>query len=554
MSFIIDSLFFVWNSFVSLIPFVVLLSLLIFIHEWGHFITARLCGVRVKVFSLGFGKKIFKKNWRGTDYCISLFPLGGYVKMFGDEYGKENEISEKDKEVSFLHKKLWQRTAIVIAGPLMNFVLAVIVFAGLLMYGQQKTQPVAGEIATGSQAETAGFSAGDHIQSVDGKEVSSWLSFKDIIFESPDKVLDIEVLSAEGQVKNISVSPEKKEISNKWGFLESGGVIEGLSGTLPSAVVGVHDPKSPAGLAGLKTFDEIVSVDGRPVKNWLEMKEAFLSSSQSLYWDVEFSSGEKGALHQAKIKKTKNKNLAAIGLNRPELFVSGVKEGGPADQAGLKRGDYILSLNGVKVKNWDFLIKKVNLADNENKTLEMKFKREGKIQIISVSPERYTRIEGGQEVHQYMLGVMSGHHYKPAGEIYVEKYYLSAGWMGFKEALEWCAVTGMYVKKLLTGDVSRRTLGGAIAIGRAAYDSYSYGLVYFFKIMAVLSIQLFLINLLPIPVLDGGHLLFYVFEFFNGGPLSMKKMIIAQQMGLIFILSLVLFTTFNDLDNWLNLW
>ena len=168
---------------------------------------------------------------------------------------------------------------------------------------------------------------------------------------------------------------------------------------------------------------------------------------------------------------------------------------------------------------------------------------------------RRSIVNGKEETH-YMLGIISGTQSVPMGGIYIARQLnpFKAILSGFGKTFQWCAITGVYINRLIQGEVSRKALGGVIQIGREAYKTYSYGLKYFFIIMAILSIQLCLINLLPIPVLDGGHLFFYVIEFFKGSPLSMEKMIIAQYIGLCLLLFLFVFTTFNDVDNWLHLW
>ncbi len=557
MEFIIGSFLFLWGIVSSLFPFVILLSLLIFIHEWGHFIVARLCGVRVEVFSLGFGKKLLKKKWGDTTYCLSLVPLGGYVKMFGDQYGKE--VPEKDKDVAFLNKKLWQRTAVVLAGPLMNLVLAVFILAGLAIYGNKRVHPVVGEVAPSSLAEQVGFKAGDHIISVNDQAIKSLGEFNKVVFDNPEQLLSIKVKGAEDLDKMITVKPIEQETSNRMGLLEKGGVIEGLSYMVPMAVVGVSDPSSPAGKAGVKTFDQIVSVDNITVNSWDDLSSVLLEkfTSSKKYWNLQVKSKKQKTAKEVHIQKPKNltSELTALGLHLPDLFISDLKKNSPADRAGLKHGDLIAAINGESIADWNLLMETTGGFTEEKQSLYLSIKRDGEVQNISVTPEKHIRIVDGKEDVRYMLGVVSGHHHGPAGGTYIHKESVfTAGWVGLKKSLEWCAMTGLYIKNLLTGQISRRTLGGAIAIGRVAYDTYSYGLIYFFNIMAILSIQLFLINLLPVPVLDGGHLLFYLCELFNGGPLSLKKIMVAQQIGLVLILFLVIFTTFNDLDNWFNLW
>ena len=204
----------------SLMPFVVLLGILVFIHELGHFIVARICGVRVEVFSLGFGKKILKWKKGDTVYCISLFPLGGYVKMFGHEYDKK--VAEKDQSVSFLHKTVWQRMAIVAAGPMMNFFLAVFIFAVLSMVsGSKKIHSVIGELDISSPVAQSGLSYGDHILSINKEAVKSRKEVKQIIFKNPNSVLDIEVKKQSGEIHTYKSFFYRSSSRRKVGFFRN---------------------------------------------------------------------------------------------------------------------------------------------------------------------------------------------------------------------------------------------------------------------------------------------------------------------------------------------
>ncbi|MDE0518364.1 MAG: RIP metalloprotease RseP [Oligoflexia bacterium] len=556
---VLSSVFFSIGGFVSaLIPFIVLLGVLIFIHELGHFMVARWCGVKVEVFSLGFGKKLLKWKRKDTLYCVSLFPLGGYVKMFGHEYGKE--VAEKDRPIAFLHKKLWQRVAIVLAGPLMNFFLAVLIFAGLNIFvGEKRAFPVIGELAPSSVAAQSGLAYGDLILSIDDVPVKNIREVREIIFEKPDTLLDIKVQNLSQQVQTKKVLSQTGPATGKWGFLEKGGVIEGLTFFAAAAVLGVSDPNSPAGQAGLKTFDKVISVDGKKINTRKELFHILNSTPSSVSsWTLEIQ--REKDLKTIVLSRPQNdpegEEAHHLGLIRSDLFIADLKTNGVAEKAGIKQGDFIFKLNGERLPSWSFLVEKIKNFKEQDGALEMEIKRQGQVKSFSLVPEIRKQMINGVEKKSYMLGIIAQSPLIPVGETYVEKSKnpVKALTFGVGKGLHWCAFLFVYIKKLVAGDISTKTLGGAITIGRAAYDSYSYGLEYFFRLMAILSVQLFLFNILPIPVFDGGHLLFYVIEFFNGAPLSIKKMIIAQQMGVLAVLFLLLFTTFNDLHNWLFTW
>ena len=559
MSFFLDILLSAWSLLAALFPFVALLGVLVFIHELGHFMVARFCGVRVETFSLGFGKKILKWKKGDTVYCVSLFPLGGYVKMFGHEYGQK--VAEKDKPVAFLHKKLWQRAAIVLAGPLMNFFLAIFIFAALNMtIGDKKIYPVVGELDPASPASQAGLAYGDRIISVDKVLVNSVGELKKIIFQKPEAQLNMEIKSVSGEVRIQTVPSSKGKTMGKWGFLETGGMVEGLDFFAPAAIVGVTDPNSPAGQAGLKTFDQVLSVNEKKISGRKELFHLLNhpSSSENILWNMEIQREDqvKNLTLNSPADYQPGQGVHQLGLARSDLFIADLKKGGVAERTGLKKGDFLFKINEERVPDWGFVVKKIKSFDENQGPLLIQVKRKGETKSFSLAPEMKTQIINGIENKYYMLGIIARSPLFPVGGNYIERQTnpFKALGAGVNKTLHWCAVVGVYIQKFITGEISRRTLGGAISIGRAAYNSYSYGLEYFFKIMAILSVQLFLINILPIPVFDGGHLLFYVIEFFNRGPLSMKKMIIAQQLGLVFLLFLLIFTTFNDLHNWLFTW
>ena len=559
MSIMLDIFLSVWGPISSLFPFVILLGILVFIHELGHFMVARFCGVRVEVFSLGFGKKILKYQKGDTLYCVSLFPLGGYVKMFGHEYGQE--VAQKDRPVAFLYKKIWQRMAIVLAGPLMNFFLAVFIFAVLSMVtGDRQYHPVLGELEPASPAAKAGLVYGDRIISIDKKPVENLKQIKKIIFKKPDTLVNMEVKTSSGEIQTRTVQSTTGKTEGKWGFLETGGVIEGLVFSTPIAMIGLTDPNSPAGLAGLKTFDQILSVNGEKINSWKELFHLLNHppSSQNFSWKMEVQRGK--AVKNIILNKPSDYKPAGgvpqLGLARSDLFILELKKGGEAAKAGLKKADFIFRVNDQRVPNWAFLVDKIKNFNPKQGPLQIEVKREGKKKSFTVVPEMKKQIINGVEKKYYMLGIVARSPHVSVGGSYIEKQNnpFKAVGVGLNSTFYWCAVVAVYIKKFVTGEISRRTLGGAISIGRAAYDSYSYGLEYFFKIMAILSVQLFLLNVLPIPIFDGGHLLFYVIEFLNGAPLSMKKIMIAQQVGLFFLLFLLIFTTFNDLHNWFFIW
>lgn len=552
--FVLDVLLSVWGLFKAIVPFFILLGTLVFIHEWGHFVVARFFKVRVEVFSLGFGKKLLKWKKGATTYTVSAIPLGGYVKMFGDQYG-QTKIAEKDRADAFLYKKLYQRVLIVLAGPVMNFLLAGLIFAGLFMVGEEKARPVISFVEKNTPAARAGFEAQDTILAVNNHPIESLREWKQTVLKNPSEVLRVKVRTqALNAIKTLTVRPENKQVTGEFGFQETGGEVEGLVYSTASSVVGVSHPSTPAGRAGFQTFDEILSLNGQPVFTWDQVESALTSPGVR---EHSFTIKRQGQIKNLVLDLKNPAPLKSLGFEKPDLFVADLKSGGAAFKAGLKPGDRILKINGTSLNKWSDLVERVQSFHPErDRSLKVSVIRNGELKELTMAPQEQVQLVNGQEQKKYMLGIISGVRLVPAGGIYIARQLnpFKALGQGFYRAGRWCGVTGLYIKKLIQGDISKKALGGAIHIGREAYKTYSYGVQYFFMIMAVLSIQLFLVNLLPIPILDGGHLLFYAVEFVKGSPMSLKKMMAFQYMGLIVILSLLIFTTFNDVHNWIYLW
>ncbi len=259
---------------------IILLGLLIFVHELGHFLVAKYFKVRVEVFSLGFGKKLLSFRRGDTEYCIAAIPLGGYVKMFGDD--PSAEISEVDRQGSFLHKPVGQRIAVVLAGPLMNLLFAFILYSAIAMMGEKAIFPGLGDIDSKSMAAAAGFQSGDTVLEIvkaDGKVVMplTWTEFEKPIQDSPEQKLSFKVQRASGEVAILEATP--KFVPNPFilGWKREVGGIDGLSFISRASSIAVISSESAAAKAGLKTGDTITKIGDTPIRRWREL----LSSAET---------------------------------------------------------------------------------------------------------------------------------------------------------------------------------------------------------------------------------------------------------------------------------
>lgn len=442
--------------------FLVLLTPLVFVHEMGHFLVARWCGVRVEVFSIGFGPEIF--GWtdrRNTRWKFAAIPLGGYIKMFGEhslrpgDDGETRELTDAEKAVSIEHKSLPQRAAVVAAGPGANYLFAVLILTGMFaIVGQSMTPPQIGEVADGTPAAAAGLQDGDLVVSVDGDSINTFAELIRIVRLSPDEVLEIVVRRNDEDV------------------------------TLQAMTAGI---------------------------------------------DVEASGG-----------LTVREGRLGIVSFMPATVGSVVPES-PAAEAGLLPGDRFISVDGTRINNFQDLQGLVSVAADQVLTVTiLRGEDELVVNVVPAPHERATE-DGGTEIIG-LMGVQSA-----VGGKLVRLGPFAALWEGTALTIDMNWRILQSIGQLFAGQRDTKELGGPILIAQAAQDVSDRGLVQFLSFMAIFSINLGLINLFPVPVLDGGHLLFYAIEAILGRPLNEKVQEYSLRIGLALLVSLMIFVVFNDL-------
>lgn len=544
-------------------PFFILLGLLIFVHELGHFLVAKYFGVRVEVFSLGFGKKILQYKRGDTVYCISIIPLGGYVKMYGDD--PSAEIPAEEKKFSFLHKPVWPRIAIVLAGPLMNLFFAIFLFAAIGGVGEELPAAVVGDLSPQSKAYEIGFRPGDRIVKINGEEIASWIQARELIEASGGKTISVSVQSTEnGQplMKTFDTVPSFEPNDNIFSLKKNVGRIPGLDINARSTLVGIANPNSLAAQAGLQSLDLITSANGKKLTSWRELQAALGNLAPGSKIDLE-AQGVEAPGNQATRKVTitlpndwnsGGEALSQLGIESGELYVYKVKPKSPAEVSGLLPKDKLVRVNSTEVTAWNDVIEQVKSYDPNGPAIQLGVIRDGEEKTFELRPEMTALMNlKGQEEQRFTIGIQSGFlqvvpetvFYRISNPVEIARY-------GFQQAAQWTGFVVMSLVRLVQGDVSARNIGGVITIGRVASHSFSAGLSAFLKTMAIISINLFLLNLLPVPILDGGHLVFFSIEALRGAPLSMRKMEIAQQVGLMLLMFLMIFAFFNDISNLLS--
>ena len=559
-------LHYISQTFSYIGPFFLLLGLLIFVHELGHFLVAKYFGVRVEVFSLGFGKKILQKKWGDTVYCLSLIPLGGYVKMYGDD--PSADVPEDQRKYAFLHKPVWPRIAIVLAGPLMNLFFAIVLFSVIGGLGEEMAAPVLGDLNAKSKAYESGFRAGDKILKVQDQNITTWNEARTIIEANGGKPLNfiVERLEAPGKTAQLPIeaTPTFGENENIFSTQKQVGQIDGLVIEAKATLLGISDPNSLASKSGFQTLDMIVSINGKKTNAWRDLNKVISSELAANQKELIFELKNLDAKDEDAPRKvtvsfpadwTANDNFTEkLGIETGELFIYKVKPDSPAGKAGMIAKDKVVKVNGQSIANWNDVIEQVKTYDPAGKPLTMTVVRDGTEKEFELRPEMTPLMNlKGQEEKRFTVGIVSGNLQVISDTTFYRQNSLGGIIKhGLTQTAQWTGFVVMSLVRLVEGEVSAKNIGGVITIGRVASHSYSAGLSAFLKTMAIISINLFLLNLLPVPILDGGHLVFFSIEALRGAPLSMRKMEIAQQVGLMLLMFLMVFAFFNDISNLLS--
>lgn len=440
----------------TILWFLIAIGILVVVHEFGHYLAARLAGVKVLRFSVGFGKPLLSRRFGRdrTEWVLSALPFGGYVKMLDE---REGEVPAAEAHRSFNRATVWRRFGIVSAGPIANFLLAIVFYWALFLHGLPAMKPMIGEPPAGTPAAQAGLAAGDEIRRVNGNETQS---FQD---------LRLNLLRA--------------------GVAGDALVLELANG---------HS----------------VRLDAAPMQ------------TENLEQDI----------------------LRPLGIVRydPEIepVIDKVLPDGAAARAGLRAGDRVIAANGTSMANWQDLVRSVR--QHPAKPLRIEYERQGQRGELTVVPdaveeagERVGKIGAGPKIDEATLAMlMTEVRYGP----------VDALWHGAVKTWDMSLFTLEMMGRMVMGQVSWKNLSGPLTIADYAGQSAALGWISFVGFLALVSVSLGVLNLLPIPLLDGGHLMYYVAEVFTGRPVSERTMEIGSRIGMILLLLLMSFALFNDLQ------
>lgn len=497
--------------------FLIFLCPLVFFHELGHFLFARLFGVRVEVFSLGFGPKLFKFKRGDTEYAFSLIPLGGYVKMFGDDPLSMNEIPFEERAKSFTHKGKFARFWIVLGGPLANFLLAFVLFYSLMIAGEKIPEMKFGGLPPQHEFYQMGLRSGDVLHKVNGVKISGPTDIP------MDKSTMLESIAVERHGNVVEVKTDKSAEDFFKIFFQSPPALRKPILADKNGNRFELSLKEPQGLS--LSLEEMVDY---PTPKTLILK------SEAGQEEISIASNDPNEFYR---------ELFARELYPVDLLVKSVSMNSSADQAGLVGGDVIFEVNGKSVQSFEEL--RAEVQNEKFEEIELGYWRNSEKKLAKVKP--LWSEQNGKKVR--VIGVYSAVEFQGISFVNTEpKGLLESIPLAILKTWDGIVKTVDGFKKLLTNEVSLKNIGGPIAIGKVASDSLNTSLSYFFQLMALISINLGIINLFPIPVLDGGHIMFIFLEILNRGPLSRRKMEIAQQFGLSLLLILTFAALFNDIS------
>ncbi len=533
----------------SVLGFLVALMPLVVFHEFGHFIFARIFGVKAETFSVGFGKKLWRKQIGETEWCLSAIPLGGYVKLLGED--GERQLTAEEQERSLNRAALWKRFFIFVGGPLFNFILSIFLFMAILLIGEPQMTSRLGRVVPGTAAARAGLQSGDRVVGIDGKPVRKFEEVLSAILENPGKPLTLSVQrgAADSAPVEVRVQPTSQDGYSVYGEATHVGELEGLLPMARSTSLGISDPSSLGAKAGLKTGDSIRSVGGKAVTTWEEIEAAYsaLSPGQSL----SLVASSKGEEKSVEVKRVAGQTLAqASGIHSSEFFVDKPVEGSPAQAAGVLPGDRLIGVGTHVVQSFIELRDAVQRSGEQHGKVNLVWERDGKTMQADIVPTATnSRDPNLKKTTQFTVGVVPQLVWAEA-ETLVERVYNPITLVATATQRMWQHSERNLVSigKMLKGEVSVKALGGPILIGKVAGESLSRGLIAFLTTMSVLSVGLGVLNLLPVPVLDGGHIVLLGMEAILRRPLSVRFVEVAQQVGFALILLLMVVVMRNDIS------
>lgn len=569
----------------QIVYFLLSISVLVLIHEFGHFLVARLLGVKVLTFSLGFGPALFQIRGRETTFRVGILPFGGFVRLLEERdilegtrnwqtsSSKIDALTAEDRRRSFQGQSMSRRMLIVLAGPVMNFILPFLLFFAALFNTGRYIEPIIGHVFVGSPADGV-LLPGDTILSINGETIASYSEIQERIASSAGQKLVMRVRRslepsknqiARDEIIEVLVIPKPIREKTEFGDVKIVGRA-GIRSAYSLASIGIRNSNSAAYRAGLRTFDIITHVKGTATPKFLDLERQFRNNlghavpvnflrPRSLAWPSAQNSLLEFAVYDPYVimlapdsaPLCEGGGLKCTGIEHSDLYVSNVPEGSSEWRAGLRTGDRITTLDGNRVQSWQDFVD--DLIESGDKTRELGWERMGqsKTGLLRIRKEEWVDVTG-QTLERY---VWRSAHFAPVHPAALLrnpspiKHALIASMAETANMMRFLIKSG---SRLFAGKMTLQSISGPLAIYDVAGRASDRGFRDFFWVMALISINLGLLNLLPIPTLDGGQLLFLGIETISRRPIPLRVRQVMTIIGLFLLMALMFIALRNDLN------
>ncbi len=550
----------------AVVYFIVLVGVLIFVHELGHFAWAKFFGVRVLKFSLGFGPKIAGFTRGGTEYVIAAFPLGGYVRMLGES--PSDEVKGKDDGHAFSQQPLWKRMIIVIAGPAMNLVFPIALFF-VVRLGDGQTYPATIGTVFPDQPADGVLVPGDRVLRVNEEEITTFNELATIINEHAGEEIEL-LIEREGERETVSLTPYLARNPRLLDLVEEVGRV-GIKPHHPLAIIGVTSPSSPAAASRLRTFDRVIAAGARPVTRWIDLEQA-LRGNQGRNVPIGYMRptrvpGALGGLVELDVYEPHLTELVPepgpgdallrAGLEPADLYLRHVRVASPDAQPDILPGDRLVSLDDRPIRLWETMLADVEVTSDAvheltwrrgDQLVTRRYRlRTAKTDTGDAGDTRLILLSQDGRRHVATIGHARPTVADPLVPIPSPIFYATG--QAFEQTAELMELTVYSIVRLLQGRLSLDNIGGPLRVFEATAEASREGPLNYLSLMAFISINLGLINLLPIPMLDGGQLAFIVFEGVARRPVNLRVRQYASLVGLVLVVLLMILAFKNDFEH-----